>query len=104
MYKIRRTPEFHQWFDDITDEETRRKLLARLDKVKLGLFGDIKFIDAGVWELREDFGPGWRMYYTRHGKTLILMLGGGIKTTQKRDIKAAVKMAKALRAQKGSES
>ena len=93
MFTIKRTPEFDAWFAGIRDGVTRQRLVARLRRAQLGNLGDVKPIEAGVFEMRENFGPGWRMYYLRRGTVLIVMLGGGDKSTQATDISKAVKLA-----------
>ena len=65
----------------------------RLRKAQLGNLGDVKPVGEGVWEMREFFGPGWRMYYVKRGSVLIVMLGGGDKSSQSADIAKAVKLA-----------
>ena len=75
---------------------TQRRLVARLRKAQLGNLGDVKAVGEGVFEMREFFGPGWRMYYTQRGNVLIVMLGGGDKATQSTDIAAAKRLAKTL--------
>lgn len=70
------------------------RLVARLRKASLGNLGDVKSVGEGVWEMREFFGPGWRMYDVQRGECLIVMLGGGDKSSQARDIAAARAMAK----------
>jgi putative addiction module killer protein len=72
---------------------TRARLAARLRKAQLGNLGDVKSLESGVYEMREDFGPGWRLYYIKRGRLLIVMLGGGDKSTQAKDIAKAVKLA-----------
>jgi putative addiction module killer protein len=72
---------------------TRARLAARLRKAQLGNLGDVKSVESGVYEMREDFGPGWRLYYVKRGRLLIVMLGGGDKSTQAKDIAKAVKLA-----------
>ena len=67
--------------------------MARLRKAQLGNLGDVKAVGAGVFEMREHFGPGWRLYYLKRGAILIVMLGGGEKSTQATDIAKAVKLA-----------
>lgn len=96
MYDIKKTDEFESWFDAIRDPLTRGRLLSRLRKVSLGSLGDIAPIADGIWEMREHFGSGWRMYYIRYGKTIILMLGGGSKSTQGSDIKKVKKLLPTL--------
>jgi putative addiction module killer protein len=71
-------------------------LVLRLRKASLGHLGDVKPVAQGVNEMREFFGPGWRMYYARRGDVLIVMLGGGTKSTQTRDIEKAIAMAEMI--------
>lgn len=75
---------------------TKRRLAARLRKAQLGNLGDVKPVGGEVFEMREHFGPGWRMYYAKRGEVVVLMLGGGDKSTQAADISRAVKMAATL--------
>lgn len=93
MFTIRRTVEFDAWFSGIRDVVTRQRLVARLRKAQLGNLGDVKPVGKGVYEMRENFGPGWRLYYLKRGAVLIVMLGGGDKSTQVADISRAVKLA-----------
>ena len=96
MYVVKRLPEFDAWLDGIRDRQTRIRLLRRLEKAQRGLLGDIASVGEGVFEMREFFGPGWRMYYLHRGSELILMLGGGDKGSQSTDIEAAKKLAASL--------
>lgn len=96
MYVIKRSPEFDQWFEGLRDRTTRIRLAVRLDKAQRGILGDIKPVGDGVFEMRESFGPGWRMYYAQHDGVLIIMLGGGDKSRQSSDIAAAKKLAARL--------
>ena len=96
MLTIRRHPEFDRWFGALRDTSTQLRLLKRLKKAERGLLGDVKSVGGDVFEMREDFGPGWRMYYTQRGNVLIVMLGGGDKSTQTRDIRTASALAKTL--------
>jgi len=96
MYKIKQTPEFEFWLRSIRDPKVRGRLLARIRKVVLGNIGDVAPIAGGIWEMREHFGSGWRMYYIQHGKTILLMLGGGPKSTQEVDIKRVKKLLQIL--------
>ncbi len=93
MFTIKQLPEFAEWLLRIRDIVTRLRLAKRLDKAERGLLGDVKPVGEGVYEMREDFGPGWRMYYVQQGTTLIVMLGGGDKSTQKADIAKAIELA-----------
>ena len=93
MYFIKRMPEFDHWLDHLRDRPTRIRLLRRLEKAQRGLLGDVNPVGEGVCEMREFFGPGWRMYYIQRGEMLIVMLGGGDKSTQAKDIVAAKALA-----------
>lgn len=93
MYSIRQLPEFAAWIGGLKDKPTQIRLARRLDKVQRGILGDVKSVGDGVFEMREHFGPGWRMYYVLRGTVLIVMLGGGDKSTQTADISHAVKLA-----------
>ena len=96
MFTIRRMPAFDAWFEGLRDGLTKRRLLARLRKASLGNLGDVEPVGDGVSEMREFFGPGWRMYYVQRGSVLIVMLGGGDKSTQQRDVAAARALAATL--------
>ena len=93
IFSIKRTDEFNDWLSAIRDGLTQRRLVKRLRKVTLGNLGDVAPVGDGVFEMREHFGPGWRMYYIQRGSVLIVMLGGGDKSTQTADIAKAVKLA-----------
>lgn len=80
---------FEIWFKGIKEIHTRAKILTRMDRLKLGNFGDCKVLQEGVWELRIHYGPGIRVYYGKVGKKLVLLLCGGDKGSQKRDIEKA---------------
>jgi putative addiction module killer protein len=96
MYSIKRTPEFDDWLAGIKDGMTRIRLAKRLDKVQRGLLGDVAPVGDGVSEMREFFGPGWRMYYIECSGTIVVMLGGGDKTSQQADIAAAIALSKTI--------
>jgi putative addiction module killer protein len=96
MTIIKRTPEFEKWINGIKDNVTRIRLERRLDKVERGNFGDVKFVGDEVWEMREFFGAGWRMYYIQHGDVIVVMLGGGDKSTQQTDIAKAIVLSKLI--------
>ena len=96
MYTIYQLPEFDVWLSGIKDGMTRRRLGRRLEKAQRGSLGDVKPVGEGVWEMREFFGPGWRMYYVQRGAVLIVMLGGGDKSTQAADIAKAIALAGTL--------
>lgn len=96
MYVIKRTDEFAKWLKRLKDAQTRQRLNVRLRKAMRGNLGDVRRVGPGVFEMREHFGPGWRMYYARRGKVLIVMLAGGDKSTQAVDIARAVELAAQL--------
>ncbi|RDE52040.1 MAG: type II toxin-antitoxin system RelE/ParE family toxin [Candidatus Accumulibacter meliphilus] len=77
------------WMDAVRDMRARVAILRRLERMKVGNFGDHKFCRDGVWELRIDTGPGYRVYYAQAGQTLVLLLGGGDKRSQRSDIERA---------------
>lgn len=96
MYIVKRLDEFDKWLDSLKDRPTRIRLIRRLDKAKQGLLGDVKPVGEDVFEMREFFGSGWRMYYIQQGSTIILMLVGGDKSTQSKDIQKAIQLANDL--------
>ena len=96
MLKIVLSDAFEKWLDVLRDSSTRRRLVLRLRKASLGHLGDVKPVAPGVYEMRVFFGPGWRMYYARRGDVLIVMLGGGSKATQARDIEKAISLAEMI--------
>ena len=89
MYTVKTLPEFDTWLDGLKDRTTRLRLSRRLDKAQRGNLGDVKPVADGIFEMREHFGPGWRMYYIMFGNTLIVMVGGGEKNSQATDIAKA---------------
>lgn len=78
------------WLDGLRDYKAAARILARLEKLRDGHFGDCKPLKSGVWELRIDVGPGYRLYYSRVGREVILLLLGGDKRGQSRDIAKAI--------------
>lgn len=96
MFEIKTLPEFDDWLDSLKDMPTVIRLKKRLDKVSRGLLGDVKSVGDGVSEMREHFGCGYRMYYVQRGDVLIIMLGGGDKSTQSADIDKAKALAQTL--------
>ncbi len=96
MFTIKQTPEFAAWLSGLQDSLTRRHLATRLRKATLGNLGDVKPVGDGVFEMREFFGPGWRMYDIQRASVLIVMLGGGDKSTQSADIAKAIALANTL--------
>ncbi len=96
MFIVKTLPEFDAWLDSLKDRMTRLRLSRRLEKVQRGNLGDVKSVGDGVYEMREFFGSGWRMYYTMRGNTLIIMLGGGDKGSQTTDIAKATQLENRL--------
>lgn len=96
MYDIKRLPEFDDWIDCLRDRQTRLRLLRRLEKAQRGLLGDVAPVGGGVYEMREFFGPGWRMYYKQFNEGTIIMLGGGDKSSQEADIQTAEALAETI--------
>ena len=94
--EIRRTPEFRDWIDGLRDVVGRARILARIERLAAGNPGDHRNLEGGVSELRVDAGPGYRVYYTRKGEVLIILLMGGDKSTQPKDIQRAREMARNL--------
>lgn len=81
---------YQEWLDGIRDVRTRVRIARSVDRVRQGNFGDHKFERDGVWEIRLDFGPGYRIYYSKTGDTVVLLLAGGDKSTQDKDLRTAV--------------
>jgi len=96
MFEVQATDVFHEWIAGFADRVTAAVILRRIDRVRAGLLGDVKPVGDGVSELRIDYGPGYRVYFVRRGKALILLLCGGDKSSQDRDIKKAKEMAAKL--------
>jgi len=96
MYSIIETENFSEWLSNLKDRETRIRMARRLGKARRGILGDVKPVGEGVCEMREFFGPGWRMYYVEQAGAIIFMLGGGDKSSQARDIERAIRLAKEL--------
>ena len=96
MFTVLETDAFIDWVNSLRDRPTRIRLRRRLGKAARGNLGDFKPVGDGIWEMREFFGPGWRMYYLQRGELVIMMLGGGDKSSQASDIEAAKAIAKEL--------
>ncbi len=96
MFSIKALPEFTTWLDDLADATVRGVVVARVKRLQLGLMGDAEPVGDGVSELRIHLGAGWRVYFTQRGAQLIVLLVGGSKRTQKRDIKRAKELAALL--------
>ena len=103
MFSIRPLPEFTAWLDGLQDNRVRGAVAERIKRLTFGLLGDFKAIGDGVIELRIDFGAGWRLYYTQFGAQIVVLLAGGSKRTQKRDIKRAKALAALLKTEKDKD-
>lgn len=96
MIEIRKTVDFVQWLDDLRDIQARARVQARIERLAAGNPGDVEPVGEGVSELRISYGPGYRVYFKRRGRDLIILLAGGDKSTQAKDIKAALRLARNL--------
>jgi putative addiction module killer protein len=96
MIEIRKTEAYAQWLDGLRDIRARARVLARVERLATGNPGDVKPVGEGVSELRIDYGPGYRVYFTMRGRTVIILLAGGEKRTQAADIKTALRLARNL--------
>jgi putative addiction module killer protein len=93
---VRQTEEFARWFESLRDRRARARINARIRRLSLGNPGDVRPVGEGVSELRIDYGPGYRVYFVRRGQALVVLLAGGDKDTQNRDIKTALRLAREL--------
>lgn len=93
MISVRQTTEFRDWLRSLSDRAGARRIVQRIARLEMGNFGDAKFFD-GIGELRVHAGPGYRVYFAKRGDVLVILLCGGDKSSQKKDIKRAIEMAK----------
>lgn len=96
MYLIQRTDQFDKWLKKLRDVRGKAKILAKLKAVELGTLGDYKSIHSKLYEFRIDYGPGYRVYFVFYKQQMILLLIGGVKTSQKQDINKALSILKNL--------
>ena len=96
MIEIRKTERFARWIDGLRDIRGRARILARIERLAGGNLGDVKRIRGGISEMRIDYGPGYRVYFKKRGKELIILWAGGDKSTQAKDIEAALRLARNL--------
>ena len=94
--EIRQTTLYARWFARLRDSRARARIQARIRRLSIGNFGDVRPVGEGVSELRIDYGPGYRVYFVQRGVTLVVLLAGGDKRTQDRDIAAARALAREL--------
>ena len=93
MIEFRQTEKFRKWRIKLKDQRARALIASRLDRLAFGNPGDVSPVGEGISELRIDYGPGYRVYFVQRGNRIILLLCGGDKRTQERDIKAAKRLA-----------
>ncbi len=96
MSEIRKTEIFAKWIDNLADVNARARVQVRIERLAMGNPGDVMPVGEGVSELRIDYGPGYRVYYKKNGKEIIILLAGGNKSSQAKDIKIALALAKNL--------
>lgn len=94
IVEIRQTDVYSKWFRNLRDRQAQARINVRIRRLSLGNSGDVKPVGEGVSELRIHYGPGYRVYFTQRGETLVILLAGGDKRTQDRDIEAALKLAR----------
>jgi putative addiction module killer protein len=96
VIEIRQTDDYARWFQKLRDRQARARILARVRRISLGNPGDVAPVGEGISEMRIDYGPGYRVYFKQHGDTLVVLLAGGDKRTQQRDIQKAKALARSL--------
>jgi len=96
VLQIRKTETFVQWLDDLRDVRARARVQVRIERLAAGNPGDVEPVGEGVSELRIDYGPGYRVYFKKHGRDVVILLAGGDKRTQSADIKTALRLARNL--------
>jgi len=96
IMEIRKTDFFARWLDGLRDTRARARVQVRIERLAMGNPGDVKAVGEGVSELRIQYGPGYRVYFKQQGNALILLLAGGDKSTQKKDIQTVLELARNL--------
>jgi putative addiction module killer protein len=96
MVDIRKTATFSKWIDSLRDIRARARIQVRIERLAIGHAGDVKPVGEGVSELRIDYGPGYRVYFKKQGRSVVILLAGGDKKTQSRNIKTALRLARNL--------
>lgn len=97
MLQVRKTDVYAAWIDGLRDIQGRARILVRVERLAAGNAGDVKPVGEGVSELRIDVGPGYRVYFTLRGQELVILLAGGDKSSQAKDIKTALRLARHLK-------
>lgn len=96
VIEVHQTDVFEAWFSNLRDRVARARIDIRIRRLSLGSYGDVRPVGGGVSELRIDYGPGYRVYFVQRGQSLVVLLAGGDKSTQSRDIERALELAKEL--------
>ena len=96
MIEVRQTEGYSRWFEELRDRQAKARINVRIRRLSLGNFGDVKPVGEGVSELRIEYGPGYRVYFAQRGRTLVVLLAGGDKHSQEKDIKRALDLAREL--------
>ena len=96
MIEVRQTEEYSEWFANLRDKQARARINVRIRRLSLGNPGDVKPVGEGVSELRIDYGPGYRVYFLQRGREVVILLAGGDKRTQRKDIETALELARNL--------
>ena len=96
MIEIRQMTVFADWFENLRDRQARSRIDVRIRRLSIGNPGDVEPVGEGVSELRVDYGPGYRVYFVRRGPALVILLAGGDKRTQNRDIRRAIELARSI--------
>jgi len=96
MYEMRKTDTYAQWLGSLRDIHARARVQVRVERLAAGNAGDVRPVGEGVSELRVNYGPGYRVYFTMRGRTVVILLAGGDKRTQAADIKTALRLARNL--------
>jgi len=97
MVEIRETDTFKKWFSELKDKKAKARIDVRIKRVSLGNFGDVEPVGNGVSELRIDYGAGYRVYFVKRGNIIVILLCGGDKSTQSKDIQRAYELAQRLK-------
>ncbi|WP_375682302.1 type II toxin-antitoxin system RelE/ParE family toxin [Bartonella sp. CE47NXGY] len=96
MFIVKKTHYFTEWLDSLKDKQVQKKVAARIFRLEYGLLGDVKYF-RGIGELKINYGPGYRIYFVKQGKQIILLLNAGDKSTQQKDIEKALQLVKEMK-------
>jgi len=97
MIEVRQTEIYSKWFDALRDRQARARIDIRIRRLSIGNFGDVKPVGEGVSELRIDYGPGYRVYFAKRARELVILLAGGDKRSREADIKNAIQLLRILK-------